>query len=71
MGSCISLPWGREDIKKRDTVCLSFSELQLHCHDFLGSAVDIHISQLHCDCCNETRQCSVSAKSSLSHLLPL
>ncbi len=63
-------PQGREDITERDTVCLSFSLLQLHCCDFLDRAVHIHISQLQRDCCNETRHCSVCAKSSRNHLLP-
>lgn len=65
------LPRGREDIREHDIVCLSFWELQLHCCDFLGRVVHSHISQLQRDCCNETRQCSVGAKSSHNRLLPL
>lgn len=70
-GHVSGLPRGREDIREHDTVCLSFSVLQLHCCDFLGWAVHSHISQLQRDCCNETRHCSVCAKSSHNHLLPL
>lgn len=62
---------GHEDIREHDTVCLSFSVLQLQSCDFLGRAVYVHISQLHCDCCNETRHCGICAKSSHNHLLPL
>lgn len=70
-GHVSASPLGREDIREHDTVCLSSSVLQLRCSDFLGRAAHIHISQLQCDCCNETRHCGVCAKSSHNHLLPL
>lgn len=46
---------GCEDIRGHDTLRLSFSELQLHCCDFLGQAVHLHISQLQRDCSREMR----------------